>query len=50
MTNRQKVFTLEEAIEHAIEIGKDECNECGEQHKQLAQWLQELKKYREEVK
>jgi DNA-directed RNA polymerase alpha subunit len=43
-------MTLDEAIEHAKEIANSQCNECGKQHKQLADWLEELKQYREQSK
>lgn len=38
-------MTLDEAIQHCIDKSQN-CNKCGEEHKQLAQWLQELKEYR----
>ena len=40
-------MTLEEAINHADEIGNQPCDECANEHKQLAFWLRELKWYRE---
>lgn len=40
-------MTLDEAIEHCEE--KAECGDsCGMEHKQLAEWLKELKMYREQ--
>lgn len=38
------MITLQEAIEHCVEVGNrdDVCAECKAQHKQLAEWLQEL--------
>ena len=39
-------MTLDEAIEHAKEVANYQCNECGKQHKQLAEWLEELKSRR----
>lgn len=39
-------MTLEEAIKHAEEKSKG-CSKCNEEHKQLAEWLKELKYYRE---
>ena len=44
-------MTLDEAIEHAKEVGsKMMCScktcECGKEHMQLASWLEELKIYR----
>ena len=42
------MMTLEEAIKHATEISET-CNnkECSLDHKQLAEWLIELKELRE---
>ena len=54
-------MTLDEAIKHArdkaneqkyyasFERGKhiQSCKKCAEEHEQLAEWLEELKKYRE---
>ena len=39
-------MTLDEAIDHAKEVAKSKCDKCGEEHKQLAEWLEELKRYR----
>lgn len=40
-------MTLNEAIEHCKEIIKsNECEKCREQHKQLLEWLKELKRLR----
>lgn len=41
----KKSMTLDEAIKHCEE--KVDCTECGMQHKQLAEWLKELKVLRE---
>lgn len=38
------MMTLEEAIQHCIE--KSDCTECGAEHKQLAEWLEELQTLR----
>jgi protein-arginine kinase activator protein McsA len=59
-------MTLEEAINHCEEKTKElreqplkekmniediaVCEECAEEHEQLAEWLKELKKYREWLK
>lgn len=44
-------MTLKEAIEHATEISETCDNkECGLDHKQLANWLTELKDLREQIK
>ena len=32
-------MTLDEAIEHCEEVSSRLCNVCGQEHKQLAQWL-----------
>lgn len=43
------MMTLDEAIKHATEVSET-CNnkECGLDHKQLADWLTELKSLREQ--
>ena len=43
-------MTLEQAIKHCEE--KSECKEgaCSKEHAQLAEWLKELKYYREQNK
>ena len=43
-------MTLDEAIVHAKELSEDQsvCEDCREEHKQLAEWLEELKQYKEE--
>ena len=40
-------MTLEEAILHCKEVAKEKCDNCGAEHKQLAEWLRELKWRRE---
>ena len=43
-------MTIEEAIAHACEVAKDcqpEDRRCAHQHDELADWLEELKAYRE---
>lgn len=48
------LMSLDEAIEHADEVAYNNlysltgCDACGEEHLQLAHWLRELKKYKEE--
>jgi hypothetical protein len=56
------MLTLEEAIKHCEEVaerleGKDgyaytdsTCDECAKEHRQLAEWLRELKWYREDTR
>lgn len=45
------VKTLDEAIRHSLEIAENnKCVECRGEHKQLAEWLKELKRYREKEK
>ena len=50
-------MTLEEAIKHCEEVaeahtkfnsygGYESCDECGKDHRQLAEWLRELKELR----
>lgn len=44
-------MTIDEAIEHAREVSEvreDMCAECRAEHQQLAEWLEELKRYRKE--
>lgn len=36
-------MTIQEAIDHAKEVGNKGCSECNKEHKQLASWLEELK-------
>ena len=40
-------MTLEEAIKHAEEVANTACNKCAEEHRQLAEWLRELKQIKE---
>jgi len=39
---------LDEAIKHAEEIAESRCDECGREHRQLVEWLKELKEYKEQ--
>ena len=44
-------MTLDQAIEHCYDVAeKEQCYSCAEQHLQLAEWLEELKYYRERYK
>lgn len=41
-------MTLDEAIKHSLEVVKSNtCTECKSDHKQLADWLKELKQLKE---
>ncbi len=51
------LMTLDEAIKHCEEVaeehtiynfygGYESCDECAKEHRQLAEWLRELKEYR----
>lgn len=42
-------MTLDEAIEHAEQCADNSCGECAEEHKQLADWLRELKRARMKI-
>lgn len=42
-------MTIDEAIEHCENVAKNNCSKCGVEHLQLADWLKELKTYRETV-
>lgn len=43
-------MTLEEAIKHCEDRAKADCSECAAEHRQLAEWLKELKSKRECVR
>ena len=43
-------MTLDEAIQHALEVAADSCGDCAEHHRQLAAWLTELKRLRSSEK
>lgn len=45
-----KPMTLEQAISHAKEVAASKCDECGKEHQQLAEWLQELVDLRTKIK
>ena len=42
-------MTLDEAIQHALDVAKKSCGHCAEMHSQLAGWLIELKTLRREA-
>lgn len=39
-------MTIDEAIEHAEWCAENSCGECADDHRQLAEWLRELKDLR----
>lgn len=39
-------MTLDEAIKHAQCVADTNCGQCAEDHRQLAEWLKELKELR----
>lgn len=43
-------MTLGEAIKHCEEVADSRCDECGAEHKQLAEWLRELEERRAKCK
>lgn len=44
-------MTLDEAIEHCEEVAEEtECKNCAKEHRQLANWLKELKQLRKQTK
>jgi hypothetical protein len=43
-------LTIEQAIIHAKEVAASKCDECGKEHAQLAEWLQELVDLRIQIK
>lgn len=42
-------MTLQEAINHALKRATEDCSECAKEHKQLADWLIELRDVRKFV-
>lgn len=46
-TTENKTMTLDEAIEHCLKNTNN--TSCGREHRQLAEWLKELKMYRENL-
>ena len=37
---------IDEAIQHCYDVANKGCDECAEEHLQLAKWLEELKRHR----
>lgn len=46
---RENMMSLKQAIAHAQEVAASKCDECGKEHQQLAEWLQELQVQRDRV-
>lgn len=47
MHNDPHILTLDQAIEHCEKMAKTlDCKDCAEEHRQLAEWLKELKVYK----
>lgn len=42
-------MNLDEAIKYAKEVATSRCSKCVDEHKQLAEWLEELKKYKDDT-
>ena len=42
-----KQMTLDDAIKHCQKVAKESDCECANEHKQLAEWLKELKKFKQ---
>ena len=43
-------MTLDEAIQHCYDVANKGCDECAEEHLQLAKWLEEIKQENAELK
>ena len=43
-------MTLDEAIQHAQDVANKGCDQCARDHQQLADWLRELKEFKEQLK
>lgn len=41
-------MTLDEAIQHCLDVAESECSECAKEHRQLYNWLVELRELRKE--
>ena len=44
---KREKMTLDEAIRHCEEVGRKSCDDCAMEHRQLADWLKELRLFRE---
>ena len=42
-------MSIDEAIKHAEEVANSSCEKCAEEHRQLAEWLKELKRLKGEA-
>lgn len=40
------MMTLDEAIQHAEERAHADCSDCAMEHRQLAEWLKELREFK----
>lgn len=40
-------MTLDEAIAHCEDVSESACGKCAEEHRQLAEWLKELRERRQ---
>jgi hypothetical protein len=47
LSNNIDLMSLDEAIEHCVDKSTANEGECSLEHQQLAEWLKELKIYRE---
>ena len=47
---RMMNMTIEDAIAHCEDIANSKCDSCGEEHRQLAKWLKELKHHRASIR
>lgn len=46
--NKTEIMKLDDAIKHCEDvINSSECEDCRNEHKQLAIWLKELKEFKE---
>lgn len=41
------MMSLDDAILHCKDRAREDCTECAKEHQQLAEWLEELKIYKE---
>lgn len=41
-------MSIDEAIAYCEKIAAEKCDECGKEHKQLAEWLKDYKRLKEQ--